>query len=102
MLQQNQSPKEKTGELDNRGSHFYLALYWAEALAEQNQDSHLKALFAKIAAALTENEASIAEDFAAVQGKAVDMGGYYLPDDTKMLTIMRPSETFNQILTQLG
>ncbi len=102
LLQQNQSPKEKTGELDNRGSHFYLALYWAEALAEQNQDSHLKALFAKIAAALTENEASIAEDFAAVQGKAVDMGGYYLPDDIKMLKIMRPSETFNQILAQLG
>ena len=102
LLQQNQSPKEKTGELDNRGSHFYLALYWAEALAEQNQDSHLKALFAKIAAALTENEASIAEDFAAVQGKAVDMGGYYLPDDAKMLKIMRPSETFNQILAQLG
>lgn len=102
LLQQNQSPKEKTGELDNRGSHFYLALYWAQALAEQNQDSHLKALFAKITAALTENEASIAEDFAAVQGKAVDMGGYYLPDDTKMLKIMRPSETFNQILAQLG
>ena len=102
LLQQNQSPKEKTGELDNRGSHFYLALYWAEALAEQNQDSHLKALFAKIAAALTENEASITEDFAAVQGKAVDMGGYYLPDDAKMLKIMRPSETFNQILAQLG
>lgn len=102
LLQKNQSPKEKTGELDNRGSHFYLALSWAQALAEQDQDEALKAVFTPIAQALAENETKIAGDFSAVQGKSVDMGGYYLPDDTKMLKIMRPSETFNKILAQLG
>ncbi|MCX4186913.1 NADP-dependent isocitrate dehydrogenase [Methylophaga sp. OBS4] len=101
LLQENKSPKEPTGELDNRGSHFYLAMYWAQALAEQNQDSELKELFTPIAQAMTENEAKIVEDMTTVQGKAVDMGGYYLPDDAMMLNIMRPSETFNNILADL-
>jgi isocitrate dehydrogenase len=102
LLQNNHSPKEPTGALDNRGSHFYLAMYWAEALAEQVDDSELQATFTPIAQAMTENQAQIVEDLAAVQGQAVDMGGYYLPDDDKMLRIMRPSEIFNQILEQLA
>jgi isocitrate dehydrogenase len=101
LLQENKSPKEKTGELDNRGSHFYLAMYWAQALAEQSDDSQLKQVFTPIARAMAENEDKIVRDLTVVQGKAVDMGGYYLPDDAEMLSIMRPSETFNKILAEL-
>ncbi|MCX4188986.1 NADP-dependent isocitrate dehydrogenase [Methylophaga sp. OBS3] len=102
LLQENHAPKEATGDLDNRGSHFYLALYWAEALAEQTDDAELKAVFAPAAKAMRESEVKIIADFTAVQGNKVDMGGYYLPDDEKMLKIMRPSETFNQILQTLS
>ncbi|MEC9411679.1 MAG: NADP-dependent isocitrate dehydrogenase [Pseudomonadota bacterium] len=101
LLQENKSPKEKTGELDNRGSHFYLAMYWAEALAEQTDNAELKTVFTRIAQALIENEAKIVDELNAEQGKAVDMGGYYMPDDDRMNSIMRPSNTFNTILAQL-
>lgn len=101
LLQENKSPKENTGELDNRGSHFYLAMYWAQALAAQSDDAQLKDTFGPIAQSLTEQESTIIEDLTKVQGKAVDMGGYYLPDDAEMLGIMRPSETFNEILATL-
>ncbi|GLP99050.1 isocitrate dehydrogenase, NADP-dependent [Methylophaga thalassica] len=101
LLQENKSPKEKTGELDNRGSHFYLAMYWAEALAEQTANAELKAVFTPIAKTLIENETKIVSELNAVQGKAVDMGGYYMPDDEMMNSIMRPSNTFNTILARL-
>lgn len=101
LLQENKSPKEKTGELDNRGSHFYLAMYWAEALAEQTDNAELKAVFTPIAEALIENEIKIVGELNTVQGKAVDMGGYYMPDDDRMNAIMRPSATLNTILSQL-
>jgi isocitrate dehydrogenase len=102
LLQENKSPKEKTGELDNRGSHFYLAMYWAEALAEQTANAELKAVFTPIAQALIENEAKIVSELNAVQGKVVDMGGYFMPDDEMMNNIMRPSNTFNTILARLN
>jgi isocitrate dehydrogenase len=101
LLQENQSPKEKTGELDNRGSHFYLAMYWAQALAEQSEDTALQATFAPVAQAMADNEARIVDDLASVQASTVDMGGYYLPDDAKMMAVMRPSKVFNDILAQL-
>ncbi|SFK52207.1 NADP-dependent isocitrate dehydrogenase [Methylophaga sulfidovorans] len=101
LLQENKSPKDKTGELDNRGSHFYLAMYWAEALAEQTDNAELKAVFTPIAEALIENEIKIVGELNTVQGKAVDMGGYYMPDDDRMNAIMRPSATLNTILSQL-
>ena len=102
LLQENKAPTDKTGELDNRGSHFYLAMYWAEALAEQTDDSELKNVFMPIAQAMGDKEVTIAEEFAAVQGKAVDMGGYYMPDENMMNAIMRPSATFNDILAKLA
>jgi isocitrate dehydrogenase len=102
LLQENRSPKEKTGEIDNRGSHFYLAMFWAEAIAEQSTDLQLAILFKPIAQSMKEQQNKIVEDLANVQGDAVDMGGYYLPDDAKMMSIMRPSETFNKILAQLA
>lgn len=101
LLQENKSPKEQTGELDNRGSHFYLAMYWAQALAAQDENAELKAVFTPVATAMTENEATIVADLKSAQGKAVNMNGYYLPDDAEMPNIMRPSETFNQILAEL-
>jgi isocitrate dehydrogenase len=101
LLQENKSPKEQTGELDNRGSHFYLAMYWAQALAEQADNAELKAVFEPIARALSEQESQIVNELNSVQGKKVDMNGYYLPDDAEMLNIMRPSEHFNQILAEL-
>lgn len=102
LLQENRSPKEATGEIDNRGSHFYLSLYWADELATQEDDASLKSLFMPIAQAMKEQQNKIVEDLAEVQGNGVDMGGYYLPDDAMMMRIMRPSETFNAILDQLG
>lgn len=101
LLQENKSPKEKTGELDNRGSHFYLAMYWAQALAEQGDNAELKTVFGPIAKALSDQEPQIVNELNKVQGKSVDMNGYYLPDDAEMLNIMRPSETFNQLLAEL-
>jgi isocitrate dehydrogenase len=101
FLQENKSPARKVGGLDNRGSHFYLALYWAEALAAQNKDADLKARFAPLAKALVENEEKIINELTAVQGKPVDIGGYYRPDEKLVSAAMRPSQTFNAILAAL-
>ena len=98
VLENNKSPSRKVGEIDTRGSHFYLALYWAQALAEQGRDKELQAKFAPLAKALTENEAKISAELIAAQGRPVDMGGYYQPDFSKISRAMRPSETFNSAL----
>ena len=98
FLIERKSPSRKVHELDNRGSHFYLALYWAEALAGQDQDTELKERFAKLARALAANEEAIVSELNGAQGPAVDIDGYYLPDDKKAATAMRPSQTFNSIL----
>jgi isocitrate dehydrogenase len=99
FLEEGKSPSRKVNELDNRGSHFYLALYWAEALAAQDKDAELKQIFTKVAQALGENEAKIVAELNGAQGSTVDIGGYYKPDATKASEAMRPSETFNEILT---
>ena len=101
LLLNDKSPKRKAGELDNRGSHFYLTLYWAQELAAQDKDAELKAAFAPLAAALTADEAKIVEELSAVQGKAVDIGGYYAANPEKAAQAMRPSATFNQALSAL-
>jgi isocitrate dehydrogenase len=101
FLENDKSPGRKLGTLDNRGSHFYLALYWAQALAAQNDDAELKALFSHLADELTAQEKTIAAELAAVQGKPTDIGGYYRPDDAKASAAMRPSATFNRILSTL-
>jgi len=101
LLDNNKSPSTRTGELDNRGSHFYLSMYWAQALAAQNDDAELKAKFAPLAKALTENEAKIVEELNSVQGVAMDIGGYYKPDAAKTSSVMRPSATFNAALAAL-
>jgi isocitrate dehydrogenase len=95
LLDNNKGPSTKTGEIDNRGSHFYLAMYWAQALAAQDEDKELRAHFTPLAKALTENEAKILAELNSVQGHAVDIGGYYMPEPAKMEAIMRPSATFN-------
>jgi isocitrate dehydrogenase len=101
LLEHDRSPSRKVGGLDNRGSHFYLALYWAQALAAQDKDAELKNIFTPIATALSENESKIVAELAAMQGQPADVGGYYLPDDTKAAAALRPSATFNQILATL-
>ena len=101
-LLENRSPSRKVHELDNRGSHFYLALYWAEALAGQSEDAALASHFAAAAKALREAEATIVEELNAVQGAAQDVGGYYLPDDAKASAAMRPSATLNRIVDGLS
>jgi isocitrate dehydrogenase len=98
LLTENRSPSRKVGELGNRGSHFYFALYWAEQLAKQNQNADLKAKFAPLATALRENEEQIVKELLASEGKAQDIGGYYLPNTAKVQAAMRPSNTFNEIL----
>ena len=98
LLDNNKGPSTRAGELDNRGSHFYLAMYWAQALAEQTEDKDLQAHFAPLAKALTENEAKIVEELRVVQGQPVDIGGYYKPDFAKTEAVMRPSATFNAAL----
>ncbi|MEG0938581.1 NADP-dependent isocitrate dehydrogenase, partial [Comamonas sp.] len=95
LLDEDKSPSRRTGELDNRGSQFYIALYWAQALAAQTEDAELAAKFATLAKTLTENEAKIVAEMKEVQGKAVDIGGYYMPDVAKLDAVMRPSATFN-------
>jgi isocitrate dehydrogenase len=97
-LSANKSPSRKVNELDNRGSHFYLALYWAQAVARQDKNAGLKEKFGKLAQQLEENEAKINEELLAAQGKPVDIGGYYRPDAEKTAAAMRPSATFNAIL----
>jgi len=101
VLEENRSPSRKVNEIDNRGSHFYLALYWAQALAAQTGDADLAATFAPLAALLAEQEATIADELLAVQGQPVDIGGYYSPDLALATAVMRPSETFNQALATL-
>ena len=98
FLDNNKSPSPKVGELDNRGSHFYLCLYWAQALAEQSVNAELKAKFASLATSLSENEDKIVAELNAVQGPAVELGGYYLPDPAAVAKVMRPSSTFNEAL----
>jgi isocitrate dehydrogenase len=100
-LENNRSPSRKAGELDNRGSHFYLTLYWAQALAAQERDRELQALFAPLAQTLAENEQVIVDELNGVQGSPVDIGGYYRPDREKATRVMRPSETFNRVVDRI-
>ncbi|WP_330206874.1 NADP-dependent isocitrate dehydrogenase [Pseudomonas sp. AM14(2022)] len=101
FLDNNKSPSRKVGNIDNRGSHFYLALYWAQALAAQTEDAALQAQFATLAKTLTENEATIVAELNAVQGKPVDIGGYYHADAELISKAMRPSATFNAAIAAL-
>jgi len=101
LLDNNKSPSPKTGQLDNRGSQFYLAMYWAQELASQSEDKALAEQFAPLAKTLAENEQKIVDELAAVQGNAVDIGGYYKPDEKKLEAVMRPSKTFNAALEQV-
>ena len=101
LLDNNKGPSRRTGELDNRGSHFYLAMYWAQALAEQDDDAELKQQFSPLARTLAENEQKILDELSAVQGAAVDIGGYYHADMEKMKAVMRPSSTFNEALDSM-
>jgi isocitrate dehydrogenase len=101
FLDNDKSPQRKAGELDNRGSHFYLALYWAQALAAQTEDAGLRAKFTAVAADLARAEAKIVAELNASQGKPVDIGGYYHPDPVRCSAAMRPSATFNRILATL-
>ncbi len=101
FLEENKSPSRNAGELDNRGSHFYLALYWAEALAAQDVDAELKARFAPLAEALRSREQKIVDELNSVQGSPVDIGGYYRPDEKLVAAAMRPSQTFNAALAAL-
>jgi isocitrate dehydrogenase len=102
FLNNNKSPSRKAGELDTRGSHFYLAMYWAQALAKQDKDKDLQARFAPVSQQLTDNEAKIVGELNAVQGKAVDIGGYYRPNKDLTSKIMRPSATLNTIIDNLN
>jgi isocitrate dehydrogenase len=102
ILDNDKSPARKVGQLDNRGSHFYLALYWAKALAEQNRDAAIKAKFAPLATALADHEATIVAELNGAQGQAQDIGGYYQPDFAKASAAMRPSATFNQALNLIA
>ncbi|MFJ6384155.1 NADP-dependent isocitrate dehydrogenase [Kitasatospora sp. NPDC092039] len=102
FLNEDKSPSRRLGGIDNRGSHFYLAMYWAQELAKQTADAELAQAFAGLAATLTEQESAIVEELIAVQGAPVDLGGYYQPDAAKAAAVMRPSKTFNEALANLG
>ena len=102
FLDNDKSPTRKLGGIDNRGSHFYLALYWAQELAAQADDAELAAVFGPVAAALADSEATIVAELLAVQGKPADIGGYYRPDDAKATAVMRPSQTLNEIIDSLS
>ncbi|MCL6276445.1 NADP-dependent isocitrate dehydrogenase [Streptomyces albidoflavus] len=102
FLNEDKSPSRKLGGIDNRGSHFYLALYWAQELAQQTDDAQLAEAFAPLAATLAEQEGTIVAELAAVQGKPVDIGGYYQPDPAKAEAVMRPSKTLNQAIATLA
>ncbi len=102
FLESNKSPARKVGEIDNRGSHFYLALYWAQALAAQTGDKKIAERFQKIAKDLTDNEKTIDQELLAAQGKPQDVGGYYHPDDAKAAKAMRPSATLNRIIDAIA
>ena len=101
-LEEDKSPARVVGKLDNRGGHFYLAMYWAEELAKQTKDAALATKFAPLAKAMKENEAKIVEEYNSSQGTPVDIGGYYRPDESKASKAMRPSQTFNEILAKLA
>lgn len=101
FLDNDKSPSRKVGGIDNRGSHFYLAMYWARALANQTSDAELAARFGKLADTLEANEQKIVDEQIAAQGKPVDIGGYYHPDMGKLAKAMRPSATFNEALAAL-
>jgi isocitrate dehydrogenase len=101
FLNEDRSPGRRLGTIDNRGSHFYLGLYWAEELAKQTDDAELAAAFAALARTLRDNEAKIVEELLAVQGSPADIGGYYEPDDELATAVMRPSTTFNEALASL-
>jgi isocitrate dehydrogenase len=102
FLLENKSPSRRAGELDNRGSHYFLARYWAEELAQQTEDAELAASFAAVAGELTSNEETIVGELAAVQGSPVDIGGYYRPDEAKASAVMRPSATLNKVIATLN
>jgi isocitrate dehydrogenase len=102
VLNENRSPSRKVGGLDNRGSHFYLALYWAQALAAQDDDPELAARFAPLAERLAAEEATIVSELAAVQGTPVEIGGYYQPDPELVAEAMRPSGTLNDVLADFS
>ncbi len=102
FLHENRSPARKVGSIDNRGSHFYLAMYWAQELARQEDDPELAAAFRGLAETLSTNEQTINDELIAVQGHPVDLGGYYRPDADKAAAVMRPSRTFNEALASLG
>jgi isocitrate dehydrogenase len=102
LLDENRSPARKVGQIDNRGSHFYLALYWAEELAAQTSDAEIAGKFSELARALREEEATITEELLAVQGSPADIGGYFRPDEEKTAAVMRPSRTFNAALESLS
>lgn len=100
-LANDKAPSRKAGELDNRGTHFYVAMYWAQAMAKQTEDSELKEIFTPLASNLTENEVKIIAELNEIQGKAADIGGYYFPVEDKLNSVMRPSSTFNQAIDTL-
>jgi isocitrate dehydrogenase len=102
FLENNKNPTRKLGGIDNRGSHFYFALYWAQAIAEQAEDKDLKARFAKLAQELGDNETKIVDELIGVQGSPNDIGGYYHPDPETTSNAMRPSATFNAIMEAAG
>ncbi len=101
FLENDKSPSRKAGELDNRGSHFYLALYWAQALAEQDKDNELQKVFSPVAKSLLRNESTIVNELNKIQGVKLEIGGYYKPDEKKTSEAMRPSKTFNNILASI-
>ncbi|MFV0309481.1 MAG: NADP-dependent isocitrate dehydrogenase, partial [Desertimonas sp.] len=101
FLDENKSPARRVGQIDNRGSHFYLALYWAQELAGQRDDGELAARFAPLAERLAAAESTIADELLAVQGEPADIGGYYRPDAAKTAAVMRPSATLNEALASL-
>jgi isocitrate dehydrogenase len=102
FLNEDKSPTRSVGGIDNRGSHFYLALYWAQELARQTDDPALAGAFSELAATLADQENTIVDELLAVQGRPTDIGGYYQPDPAKAAAVMRPSKTFNAALAALG
>jgi isocitrate dehydrogenase len=102
LLNENKSPSRRVGGIDNRGSHFYLALYWAQELAKQSEDSELATAFTDVAERLTREEQTINAELLGVQGHPADIGGYYRPDDAKATAVMTPSATFNSTLADLA
>ena len=102
LLDEGKSPSRKVNELDNRGSHFYIALWWAEAMANQSEDNELATLFTPLATALANAEGTIIQDLIDCQGVPMDIGGYYFPDSAMASQAMRPSATFNSIIDQFA